>query len=48
MGLGKSSNVDGNDGAGSTREVSMEGNDSQDDNDTLVTKKAMICVASSQ
>jgi hypothetical protein len=43
-----SNNIDSDDGAGSTRVVSMKGNNNQEDKDTLATKKAMIRAASSQ
>jgi hypothetical protein len=45
--VGESNNVDGDDSAGLTRGVLMEGNNNQDDNNRSVMKTAMICKSSS-
>ncbi len=46
--LGKSNDVNNDDGAGLAREVSMEGDNHQDDNYSLARKKTMINAASRQ
>ncbi len=45
--LGKGNNIGGDEGTGSTREVSTEGNDNHNNN-TLAMKKAMTHAGSSQ